>query len=83
MATPSNILTWKTPQTEELGGLPSMVLKDVTFDFMTKHGHDFMTKQQQKTKTSNRLLLTRSLIGNIKSQLTYILYVVLYTVFFQ
>ena len=39
MATHSNILTWKTPQTEEPGELHPQGHQNV--------GHDFVTKQQQ------------------------------------
>ena len=39
MATHSNILTWKTPQTEEPGELHPQGHHNV--------GHDFVTKQQQ------------------------------------
>ena len=39
VATLSNILAWRTPWTEESGGLQSMQLQRV--------GHDLATKQQQ------------------------------------
>ena len=36
MATPSSILAWKTPQTEETGGLQSMGSQRVGHDLVTK-----------------------------------------------
>ena len=38
MATHSSVVAWRTPWTEEPGGLPSMGLQRV--------GHDLATKQQ-------------------------------------
>ena len=40
MAIHSSILTWETPQTEELGGLQPMGSQ--------RAGHDLQTKQQQR-----------------------------------
>ena len=37
MATHSSILAWRTPRTEEPGGLESMGLQRVTFDSATEH----------------------------------------------
>ena len=47
MATHSNILAWKIPQTEEPGGLWSIGLQGV--------GHDSDTKQPPTTMTSSQL----------------------------
>ena len=44
MASHSRILSWRTPWTEEPGGLQSMGLQRV--------GHDLVTKLQQKSKTA-------------------------------
>ena len=47
MATHSNTLAWKIPQSEEPGGLQSTGLQGV--------GHDLDTKQQPTTMTSSQL----------------------------
>ena len=39
MATYSSVLAWKTPWTEEPGGLPSMVSQRVRHDWGTEHTH--------------------------------------------
>ena len=39
MASHSNILDWKIPQTEEPGGLQSMGSQRVTHDWATEHVH--------------------------------------------
>ena len=44
MATPSSILAWEIPWTEELGGIQSMGSQRV--------GQDLVTKQQQKIPDS-------------------------------
>ena len=38
MATHSNILAWKIPQTEETGGLQSLGSQRVGHEWVTKHG---------------------------------------------
>ena len=45
MATCSSILAWRTPRTEEPGGLESMGLQRVTYDSATEHSckHPFMS----------------------------------------
>ena len=40
MATHSSILAWKTPWTEEPGGLPSLGLKRVGQYWATEHRHE-------------------------------------------
>ena len=37
MATPSSILAWEIPWTEEPGGLPSVGLQSVGLDLVTEH----------------------------------------------
>ena len=39
MATHSSILAWRSPWTEELGGLQSMGSQRVRHDLLTKHQH--------------------------------------------
>ena len=39
MATPSSILAWRIPWTEETGGIQSMGLKIVRHDLATRHAH--------------------------------------------
>ena len=43
MATPSSILAWKIPWTEEPGGLQSMGSKRVGQDLTTEHTHNKRT----------------------------------------
>ena len=39
MATPSSILTWEIPWTEEPGGLQSIDSQRVRYNWATKHAH--------------------------------------------
>ena len=42
IATHSSSLAWKTPQTEEPGGLQSMGLQRIGYNWATKHAYTFM-----------------------------------------
>ena len=44
MVTHSSILAWKTPQTEELGGLQSMGLQRIGNDLATEHTSTYQIK---------------------------------------
>ena len=55
MATPSSILAWRLPWTEEPHGLPSIRLQEVW--------HDLATKHMSTTRCWNRMHLFRKLLN--------------------
>ena len=56
MATPSSVLAWETPRTEEPGRLQSMGLQRV--------GHSLVTKQQEQQINIHGILLSLNKEGN-------------------
>ena len=55
MATHSSILAWRTPWTEEPGGLQSMVSQRVGYDLATEHACTHATHTHTHTHTHTRI----------------------------